>query len=217
MITLAQLSAVVPEAARYGRLAEWYPALCAAMEKYAITTPTRESYFLANVLEETGEFAAQRENMNYSGGRLVQVFPSLFDGDSGAELADDLAAQGPEAIANFVYDDANRPPGYKLGNVHPGDGWKYRGGGPMQTTGRGNYEHGFVAAGLPADTDPDETIKPEIGSQLAAYFWWKAGCNSLADDHDFAACVVKVNGGMTNYDLRAKYLDALRVATGVMA
>src|SRR5258708_32934375 len=114
MITMFQLAAAAPHAASTGRLVVWYPALCTAMNEFEINTPLRQAMFLANLLEETGEFASQRENMNYSGHRLLEIWPSLF---SDEQKAYDLADEGPEAIANFVYADANRPPGYKLGNI----------------------------------------------------------------------------------------------------
>jgi len=166
--------------------------------------------FLANMAEETGELAAQEENLRYSGERLRQVFPSMFARDP--SLADQLAAQGPEAIANYIYADANRPAGYRMGNVSPGDGWKFRGRGGMMTTGRNNYERLFRAIGLPADTDPDRLLEPEIGALSAALYWKTRGCNEMADLGNFTDAVRAVNGGTINMAKRLHYLQAFQNA-----
>ncbi|HEX2888091.1 glycoside hydrolase family 19 protein [Vineibacter terrae] len=210
MPTKDQLAAIMPLAAKAGRLDVWYKPLTKEMAGHAITTPAREAMFLANVAEETGELAAREENLSYSGARLRQVFPSMFEGRG--NLAEDLAAQGPQAIANYIYADRNRPVGYKLGNINPDDGWRYRGRGPMQLTGRANYERFFLAIGMPADSDPDLVLGPDVGARSACHFWQAAGCNEIADSGDFAAVVKRVNGGHINLALRLKYLERAKAA-----
>lgn len=203
MITKRQMGLAMPTAQNSGRLDQWYGPIVAAMGRHGITTPQRIDYFLANVAEETGELQAREESLHYSGARLRQVFPSLFDSDPG--LADRLAAQGPQAIGNYIYADAHRPSAYRMGNRDPGDGYRYRGRGPMQLTGRANYEAFFRAAGLPIDSDPDLLLQPEMGAESAAQFWEAAGCNALADAGNFQATVLKVNGGTINLATRQAY------------
>jgi len=209
-VTRDQFAVIMPAAKAAGRLDTWYAPVTNEMISHGITTPTREAMFLANVAEETGELAAREENLRYSGQRLCQVFPSMFR--DRPQFAEQLAGHGPEAIANYIYADANRPPGYRMGNVHPGDGWLYRGRGPMQLTGRGNYARFFRSLGMPEDSDPDLVLSPEVGARSAAHFWQEAGCNELADTGDFAAVVKRVNGGHGNMSIRLKYLERAKRA-----
>lgn len=210
MITEYQLGLALPTARASGRLRQWYPALVAAMEGNGISTPNRLTYFLANVAEETGQLQAREENLNYSADRLIAVFPSMFGANP--QAAHELARLGPEAIGNYLYADAHRPPGYRMGNVHPGDGWKYRGRGPMQITGRNNYRQFFRAVGLPDDSDPDLLLQPAYGSKSAAEYWSRKGCNELADAGEFTKCVIRINGGTTGLASRWAYLKRLQDA-----
>jgi putative chitinase len=210
MISKSQMAIALPLAAHAGRLDVWYPLLAREMAVHEIDTEARQAMFLANLAEETGELAVQEENLHYSGPRLLQVFPSLFPGGIGQAAA--LAAQGPEAIANFIYADANRPVGYRMGNLRPGDGWKYRGRGSMQLTGHDNYARFFKSLGLPADSDPDLLLLPAFGARSAAHFWQTSGCNQRADAGDFVGAVKLVNGGTVNLDKRRRYLIAFQGA-----
>lgn len=210
MITRLQMALALPLAAAHGRLETWHPLLAREMAAHAIASDARQAMFLANLAEETGELAAQEENLHYSGARLLQVFPGLFPGGLGQAAA--LAAEGPEAIADYIYADINRPPGYRLGNSQPGDGWRYRGRGPMQLTGRANYERFFRSLGMPADSDPDLLLEPAFGARAAAQFWQANGCNERADAGDFDGAVHRVNGGTTGMDRRRAYLARFRVA-----
>ncbi|MBN9086260.1 MAG: glycoside hydrolase family 19 protein [Reyranella sp.] len=210
MISKAQMALALPLAAHAGRLDVWHPLLAQEMAAHEIGSDPRQAMFLANLAEETGELAVQEENLHYSGPRLLQVFPSLFPGGIGPAAA--LAARGPEAIANFIYADANRPAGYRMGNTQAGDGWKYRGRGPMQLTGRDNYGRFFTSLGLPADSDPDLLLLPAFGARSAAHFWQVNGCNQRADAGDFVGAVRLVNGGTVNLDKRRRYLIAFQGA-----
>lgn len=210
MITEYQLGLALPTARASGRLRQWYAALVAAMARYDVTTPSRFTYFLANVAEETGQLQARQENLNYSAERLVAVFPSMFRRNR--QAAHELARKGPEAIANYLYADVNRPPGYRMGNVHAGDGWKYRGRGPMQITGRNNYRQFFRSVGLPDGSDPDLLLQPGYGAMSAAEYWSRMGCNELADAGEFTQCVLKINGGTTGLASRKAYLRRLQEA-----
>lgn len=203
MITKRQMGLAAPTAARTGRLDQWYDALISAMTGHFITTPARIEYFLANIMEETGELQAKVENLNYGAGQLRALFDTIFDGQLNA---DQTVAGGQEAIGNAIYGDQYRTARYKLGNRDPGDGYKYRGRGPMQLTGRSNYEQFFKAAGLPIDSDPDLLLAPAMGAESAAHFWDVAGCNACADRGDFEAAVRKVNGGTINMATRQAYL-----------
>lgn len=219
MITKRQMGLAMPTALTSGRIDEWYGPLTAAMLRYDITTDTRAAYFLANMAQETGQLQARSENLHYSGDRLIAVFPSLFAGNPDKAYA--LAAAGPEAIGNYIYADANRPKGYRMGNTQPGDGYKFRGRGPMEITGGNNYRAYFRSVGLPDDSDPDLLLQPVHGALSAAQYWSHAGCNVSADAGDFVGAVVKVNGGTIGLAERQEYLarfvDALAHPDPVVA
>ncbi|MFO1157260.1 MAG: hypothetical protein U1E60_00320 [Reyranellaceae bacterium] len=210
MISEYQMGLALPMARSTGRLQKWYPSLVDAMRRYVITTPNRMTYFLANVAAETGQFQAKQENLNYTADRLIAVFPSLFAANP--QKAHELVAVGPEAIANYLYADENRPSSYRMGNTQPGDGWKYRGRGPMQVTGKENYRRFFRSAGLPDDSDPDLLLEPAYGAASAAEYWSRNGCNELADTGNFVQCVIKVNGGTIDLAYREAYLKRLQEA-----
>lgn len=114
-------------------------------EVFDIETNEQLANFLGQMAHESSNFTRMRENMNYSAQRLSEVWPSHFAKDPKAkmkvpnELAKSLHFK-PEAIANYVYADKNRSAGYKLGNIQDGDGWLFRGNGPLQTTGRNNHK-----------------------------------------------------------------------------
>lgn len=161
-----------------------------------ITTPLRVAHFLAQVATETGEFSIIEENMNYSAERLCQVWPSHFR-SLGVAAA---YAHNPEKLANYIYADANRKPGYRLGNTQPGDGWRYRGRGLMQTTGRDNYRR----AGHEAN--PEALAIVGVSLDAALQEWTEGGCNALADADNLKAIRRVINGGQIGIEHAAVHL-----------
>ncbi len=202
LVTRDQLAAIMPRAHKAGRIETWILPLNEQMEIRRIDREQRIEMFLATVAEETGELAAREENLAYDAAGLMKHFGRLFPT---REAAAALVARGPEAIANFIYADAHRPPGYKMGNTRTGDGWRYRGRGPMQITGRENYERFFASVGMPPHSDPDYLLTPDGGARSAAFFWASRGCNEIADTGDFEALTRRVNGGLINLDARVYY------------
>lgn len=176
-----------------------------AMIRYNIDNVNRSRAFLAQIGHESGQLSATVENLNYSAKALRSVFGKYFKTDAEAEQY----ARKPEAIANVVY--ANR-----LGNgdTKSGDGWKYRGRGLIQITGKDNYrEANNKMYGLPMGVDfldePDLLATPEYAAQSAAWWWENAGLNALADqlggDNDtevFKQITKRVNGGYNGLDDR---------------
>lgn len=151
------------------------PALDAACARFAITTPARLAGFLSQCSHESNGFSATRENLNYSASLLVRVFPRYFDTTSAKAFAGK-----PEAIANRVY-------GGRLGNrgEASGDGWRFRGRGFVQLTGRANYSALATALGRPdVLTNPDAVALPELSALSAAWFWATHGLNEIADRQD---------------------------------
>lgn len=163
-----------------GLAANW-----AKLTAAGITTPIRVQHFLAQIATETGGFAIVEENMNYSAERLCQVWPSHFRSLGQAAAY----AHNPEKLANYIYADANRQPSHRLGNTEPGDGWRYRGRGFMQTTGRANYTR------IGRADNPESLADPAIALGAAVEEWTRGKCNKLADEDNLKAIRRVINGG----------------------
>lgn len=183
-----------------------YPALAAAMEEFEITTPNQVAMFLAQCAHESNYFTATTENLNYSADGLNKIFPKYFI--RAGRDATQFARQ-PERIANIVY--ANR---MGNGDTASGDGWRFRGRGYIQLTGRNNY----VACGddLEIDlvTNADYLSTPEGAARSAAWFWWQNDLNNFADKNDIVGCTKRVNGGTIGLEHRKEvWEEALKVLT----
>ena len=161
--------------------------------------------FLAQVAHESGNFSAVSENLNYRAETLSKVFPKYFrDRDP-----NDYAKQ-PEKIANLVY-------GSRMGNgdEDSGDGYRYRGRGLIQLTGKNNYD----ACGDKLDVDltenPDYLTTPEGAVRSAAWFWGTHHLNEVADAGDILKCTKKINGGTIGLEDRTKHYEhALSILEG---
>lgn len=147
----------------------------AIMRRFGIKDKACFTHWLAQVQHESANFTAGRENLNYSSDGLLRTFKKYYIGHIG--LAEKHARK-PELIANYVY--ANR---MGNGDVESGDGYRYRGGGALQLTGKANYLAYFRFAGLPLDTNPDVITEPEHYFKSAVWFFninnvWK-NCGSV--------------------------------------
>ena len=166
---------------------------CAA--KFGIDSPLRLAHFLAQCAHESAEFKALEENLNYSADGLKKVFPKYFPDD----LANGYARQ-PEKIASRVY--ANR-----MGNGDEAskEGYKYRGRGYIQLTGKDNYSAFAKAIGDDVVANPD-SVKSQYPLLSAAWFWSTRALNELADqgvsDDVVTKITKKVNGGTLGLDDR---------------
>lgn len=166
------------------------------MDKYRINSPPRLANFLGQCSHESWNFTATSEILNYSAAALRSVFGKYFPT---AELAAAYARQ-PERIANVVY--ANR-----LGNGSElsGDGYRYRGRGYLQITGKVNYQ-AFNKV-VPEDVVYDPSLVASKYPLLsAAWFWNSRSLNSYADagvsDQTIAAITKRINGGLNGIDDR---------------
>ena len=176
---------------------KWVPWLNMTMLKYDINTLQRQAMFLAQLAHESGNFKYVNENLNYSAEALRRVFKKYFP-------TDDLAlmyARQPEKIANRVY--ANR---MGNGEESSGDGWKYRGRGLIQLTGKDNYAAFSLKANTNALLEPDLVAEPELAALSAGWFWDTNGLNKWSDTGDVRAATRKINGGFNGLaDREAKY------------
>ena len=161
-------------------------ALEDARQTSSVTTARRLCHFLGQVFVETGGFAIMVENLNYKDpARLDGIFSAVH----GSEDARDLIRRGPEAIANRVY--ANR-----LGNGDEasGDGWRYRGSGYKQLTGRSNYREIGGIVNLDLEGNPELAREPRTAASVAFAFWDARQCSLLADVGDIEGVTEKING-----------------------
>ena len=181
-------------------------ALDAAMRRFEIDTPSRMAAFTAQLAHESGQLQRWTENLNYRWERLRQVFPKYFASDSEARAFD----RKPERIANRVY-------GNRMGNgpEASGDGWRYRGRGPIQLTGRDNYRACGSAIGVDLVEDPDLLATPGPGCLAAAWFWARNGLNALADAGDFVTITRRINGGLNGLAERREFWEQAKEVFGV--
>lgn len=163
---------------------KWLDGLNKCFDKYSINTPERQACFLAQVMHESGGFKFLSENLNYSANALMRTWSSRFPDIDTAEKY----ANNPEKIANKVY--AGR-----MGNIEEGDGWKYRGRGLIQLTGRENYANFGLNAGVDVLSNPDLLATPEYATLSAGWYWNKRNLNELADKMDIEGITKKINGG----------------------
>jgi len=156
---------------------------------------THLAEFVAQMAHESALFTRLQENLNYTTPeRLMQVFPRYFP-TRGVAMR---FTNDPEKLANFIYDDARRI--NKLGNTQTGDGWRFRGRGLKQLTGRSNYAQYQNASNLPVLTDPDLLLDPMTAADSAGWFWSSTGCDAVADD--VLALTRKINGGQIGLHAR---------------
>jgi putative chitinase len=172
----------------------WLSSIQAAMDKFEINTPKRISAFLANVGVESAGFSALTENCNYSANGLAKTWPNRYAVDQHAlvKVPNDLAnriANNPQAIANNCY--ANR---MGNGDEASGDGWKFRGQGPIQVTGKTAIANCGNAIGVDLTSDPTQLQQPPYGALSAAWFFATSGCNQSADAGDIAGVIRHING-----------------------
>jgi putative chitinase len=166
--------------------------LKAAMAYYKMT-PVQAAHFFAQTAHESGNFKAFSENLNYSEDGLLRVFPKYFDAIKARQYS-----RQPERIANRVY--ANR---MGNGDEASGDGWRYKGRGALQLTGKSNYKD--FADWLGKSIDPN-AVADEYAFDSAKYFFdrnklWGI-CDKGVDDATILALTKRINGGTHGLDDR---------------
>lgn len=174
-------------------------------EQHGITTPLRVAHFLAQALHETGGFTILRENMNYSAPRLLEIFGA--NRHSAAVTAAEAArlAGHPEDIAERVYGLGNRRKARELGNTQPGDGFRYRGNGILQMTGRGAHRRMGEACDVDFENTPDLATMPEHALKPALHEWTRGGLNAFADRNDIRTITLRINGGLNGFSDREEW------------
>lgn len=161
-----------------------------AMEFYKLT-PVRAAHFFAQTAHETGGFKAFSENLNYSADGLNKIFPKYFK-NAGRDA--NAFARNAEKIANVVY--ASR---MGNGDIASGDGWKFRGRGALQLTGKSNYAEFAKYLDKPEVMDNPDLVATVYAFESAMFFFDKNKLWSICDqgvtDASILALTRRINGG----------------------
>lgn len=204
MITRDQLIHIMPHAA--ARAAQFLTPLSAAMDEFGIDTPARKSAFLAQAAHESSQLGSLVENLNYSAEGLINTWRRRFT------LVDAAAyARKPERIANRVY--ASR---MGNGDEASGDGWRFRGRGIFQVTGRSNYtdcSNALYHDALLIER-PELLEQPAGACRSAGWFWQSRELNQWADIGDFKTLTIRINGGLNGYAERSEFYLRAKEALG---
>jgi len=161
---------------------------------YHINTPLRVAHFFGQ-LEHESNLKPISENLNYSPQALSRVFKKHFPT---VELVNKYANK-PQMIANRVY--ANR---MGNGNEASGEGWKYRGRGFIQLTGKENYSLLSKDTRIDFVNNPDFLLQEANAMIAACWFWNKRKLNALADADDVQMITLRINGGANSLEERIK-------------
>lgn len=168
--------------------ARWYPHIDAAMKEFGITAVNDQAMFIAQLGHESAGFTSLVESFNYSVDGLKKTFGKRltpYQCEMLGRVDGKQTAHQPQ-IANLVY-------GGRMGNNSPGDGWKYRGRGLLQITGRENYTKCGVALKLDLVSTPELLVQERHAARSAAWFFAIHGC--LLYSGDIVRVTQIINGG----------------------
>jgi putative chitinase len=187
----------------------WYNALSQLLPDYEINTPQRIAAFIAQCAHESGNFMVLQENLNYRPPTLRKIFPKYFPTDA---IANDYCSRPnkQEAIANKVY--ANR---MGNGDEASGDGYRYRGRGLIQLTGKDNYTFFAGSLGITEEEAAEYMATFEGACQSACFFWEQNKLNQWADKGDIVTLTKRINGGTIGLDDRIKHYEHALHVLGV--
>lgn len=185
---------------------DWYNALNTILPEYSINTPERVSAFMAQCAHESQNFKVLKENLNYRANSLYKTFRKYFPSIAVAKEYE----LKPEKIANKVY--ASR-----MGNDDEasGDGYRYRGRGLIQVTGKDNYTLFAESVETPLEDIPDYLQTFEGAVQSACWFWEQNNLNTFADARDIVNLTLRINGGTIGLEHRMELYNRAKRIFGV--
>ena len=185
--TVEQVRELVPRA--LGGPDDWYESMCEALPQYNINTVPRVASFIAQCAHESGGFSMLEENLNYKAATLTRIWPQRYP----AGIAEQYAGK-PELIANKSY-------GGRMGNgpESSGDGWKFRGRGALQLTGKANYEAFAKYLGNDEVLKNPDTVATKYAFESAMFFFernklWTI-CDKGINDAAILELTKRINGG----------------------
>ena len=187
----------------------------ALLTRNGITTPRRMAHFLAQILHETGGGTVLFEDMFYrTADRMLQIFG--VGNHSAAVRRDEVAGLlcNPPGLAERVYGLGNPSKARELGNTQPGDGYRYRGGGLLQTTGREAYRRRGILAGVDFEGNPELIVSADHALKPAIFEWAEGSLNAAADRNDLITITRVINGGLNGLDERQAWLALTAMLAG---
>lgn len=203
------------QAAKIKNPEKWIDAIIATCQEFEINTPQRIASFLAQTSHESGGYTMLTENLNYRSATLAACWPNRF-AVLGADkkpvkengklvptaVANSIAGK-PELIANLVYSS-------RMGNgpAESGEGWKFRGRGLKQLTGKDNYTRCGASLGVDLVSNPDLLLEPMYAARSAGWFYKKNNLSSFADIGDIKGMTLKINGGFIGLEQRQALYDS---------
>jgi putative chitinase len=202
-LTKEQLKQLLP---KNPYIDQWHKALSQLLPDYEINTPQRIAAFIAQCAHESGGFIFLTENLNYKAESLVKVFPKYFKDLATAKAYE----KKPEKIANRIY--ANR---MGNGDELSGDGYKYRGRGLIQLTGKTNYSWFAASLEITPEEASEYTQTFEGAAQSACWFWETNKLNEFADKGDILGMTKRINGGTIGLEDRKKHYEHALHVLGV--
>jgi putative chitinase len=206
MITERQLQRLFPNAkeATLEAFAAKSPAL---FKEFGLSEKrVRVEYFIAQIAHETGGLTRSIENLSYTAKRIVEIWPTRFPTLGAAEPF----ANNPEKLANKVYSN-------RMGNgpAESGDGYRYRGRGYIQITGKDNYRSTGRVAGIDLVGKPERAILTADALRVACAYWHWKDLNPLCDERKFEEVTRRINGALIGYADRKDWLEKVRKALAV--
>jgi putative chitinase len=192
LITKEQLKAIL-SSAKDENIDKYLAPLNKALAHYAINTPLRIAHFIAQVAQESGSFKYNEE-----------IWPNP------ALNAQGVATNGSSWQLRYE----GRA---ELGNTHPGDGYRFRGRGLIQLTGRANYAKYGESLGtdLTSGTNPDRVAQPDLAVDAAGWYWGTRNLNAYADKDDVLSITKRINGGTLGLDSRKAFLAKAKQVLGI--
>lgn len=169
---------------------QWAEVSLPLLQRYNINNIYRFSAFFAQACHESSNLRVLEENLNYSEAALLRTFSRYFG--PGKRNAKEYAYK-PEKTANYVYNDKYRSS--PLGNIYEGDGWRFRGRGVHQITGRYNYNKFAESIGMSLES-AEAYILTKTGALHSALLYWSSkNLNEIADRDDIVSVSRAINGG----------------------
>ena len=178
-----------------------------------ITTPLRLAHFLAQILHESGGLTVTFENMNYKASRIMEIFGVGRHSAKVTEAEATQLAGNPQKLAERVYGLGNPKKAKELGNIRSGDGYKFRGGGILQTTGGGAYKKWGEKIGVDLYNNPQLITSAQYALKPALLERKSTNCNAAADKNDILTITKKINGGTNGLADRKNWFALLACAS----
>lgn len=200
MITSENLRAFAPHC----DAASLAPLLAAEAVRREIDTPDRAASWMGQMAVECCYFTAFQEGLNYSAEGLNATWPTRFPLALAARYAHNPARIAARAYAGRMGN----------GDETGGDGWRYRGRGFLQITGRANYAQASTQTGFDLVGEPDRLLQPPVGVVAAGAFWNAHALNRMADRGDVEGLTRAVNGGVNGLAARVVATNAFRALCG---